>query len=62
MRHRVVSPRFLRLRREGAVALEEKRITVDRHVVDIFRGEQFRPGFLALESQGVVPVLVHAGS
>jgi glutathione S-transferase len=42
-------------------ALEEKRVPWTGHVVDIFRGEQFRPEFLALNPKGVVPVLVHDG-
>src|SRR5262245_54806105 len=42
-------------------ALEEKRLPWTGHVVDIFRGEQFRPEFLALNPKGVVPVLVHDG-
>jgi ganglioside-induced differentiation-associated protein 1 len=40
-------------------ALEEKQLTWNGHVVDIFRGEQFRPEFLALNPKAVVPVLVH---
>lgn len=42
-------------------ALEEKRLQWKGHVVDIFRGEQFRPEFLALNPKAVVPVLVHDG-
>lgn len=42
-------------------ALEEKRIPWRSHVVDIFRGEQFEPAFLALNPKAVVPVLVHEG-
>ena len=42
-------------------ALEEKRLEWNGHVVDIFRGEQFRPEFLALNPKAVVPVLVHDG-
>jgi glutathione S-transferase len=40
-------------------ALEEKRLPWTGHVVDILRGEQFDPAFLALNAKGVVPVLVH---
>ena len=40
-------------------ALEEKRLDWTGEVVDIFRGEQFSPAFLALNPKGVVPVLVH---
>lgn len=42
-------------------ALEEKHVAWTGHVVDIFRGEQFRPEFLALNPKAVVPVLVHDG-
>lgn len=41
------------------LALAEKQLNWEGHVVDIFRGEQFRPEFLALNPKGVVPVLVH---
>lgn len=40
-------------------ALEEKRIEWGGQIVDIFRGEQFAPDFLAINPKGVVPVLVH---
>jgi glutathione S-transferase len=39
-------------------ALEEKRLAWNGHVVDILRGEQFRPEFLTLNPKAVVPVLV----
>lgn len=42
-------------------ALAEKQLAWTGHVVDIFRGEQFRPEFLALNPRAVVPVLVHDG-
>jgi glutathione S-transferase len=42
-------------------ALEEKRLPWTGHVVDIFRGEQFRPEFTALNPKAVVPVLVDDG-
>jgi ganglioside-induced differentiation-associated protein 1 len=42
-------------------ALEEKHLRWASHIVDIFRGEQFKPEFLALNPKGVVPVLVHDG-
>jgi glutathione S-transferase len=42
-------------------ALEEKHLRWTGHVVDIFRGEQFRPEFLPLNPKAVVPVLVHEG-
>jgi len=43
------------------LALEEKRLSWEGEVVDIFRGEQFRPEFLALNPKAVVPVLLHDG-
>jgi len=42
-------------------ALEEKRLPWTGHLVDILRGEQFRPEFAALNPKAVVPVLVHDG-
>jgi glutathione S-transferase len=42
-------------------ALEEKHLDWNGQIVDIFRGEQFEPAFLALNPKGVVPVLVHDG-
>ncbi|HEY6455261.1 MAG TPA: glutathione S-transferase family protein [Steroidobacteraceae bacterium] len=42
-------------------ALEEKRLAWSGHVIDIFRGEQFRPQFRRLNPKAVVPVLVHDG-
>jgi ganglioside-induced differentiation-associated protein 1 len=43
------------------LALAEKQLKWEGHYVDILRGEQFRPEFLALNPKGVVPVLVHDG-
>lgn len=43
------------------LALDEKRLTWTGHIVDILRGEQFRPEFVALNPKAVVPVLVHDG-
>ncbi|HEY4212325.1 MAG TPA: glutathione S-transferase family protein [Steroidobacteraceae bacterium] len=40
-------------------ALEEKQLDWSGQIVDIFRGEQFRPEFLSLNPKAVVPVLVH---
>jgi glutathione S-transferase len=40
-------------------ALEEKALAWQGKIVDIFRGEQFTPEFLALNPKAVVPVLVH---
>ena len=42
-------------------ALAEKRIAWTSRYVDILRGEQFAPGFLAINPKAVVPVLVHDG-
>ena len=43
-------------------ALEEKRLQWTGHYVDILKGEQFAPEFLALNPKAVVPVLVHDGA
>ena len=44
------------------LALAEKGVTVDSyHYVDILRGEQFTADYLAINSKGVVPSLVHDG-
>jgi glutathione S-transferase len=42
-------------------ALAEKQLLWTGHVVDIFRGEQFKPEFLAVNPKAVVPVLIHDG-
>ena len=42
-------------------ALAEKRLEWRSHYVDILRGEQFRPDFLAINPKAVVPVLSHDG-
>jgi ganglioside-induced differentiation-associated protein 1 len=42
-------------------ALAEKALAWTGHYVDILRGEQFRPEFLAINPKAVVPVLVHDG-
>jgi glutathione S-transferase len=42
-------------------ALAEKRLQWTGRYVDILRGEQFRPEFLAINPKAVVPVLVHDG-
>ena len=42
-------------------ALAEKRLSWTGHYVDILRGEQFSPAFLAVNPKAVVPVLVHDG-
>lgn len=43
-------------------ALAEKQLPWVSQYVDILRGEQFKPEFLALNPKGVVPVLVHDGA
>ncbi len=43
-------------------ALGEKGLEWTSHYVDILKGEQFRPDFLALNPKAVVPVLVHGGA
>jgi glutathione S-transferase len=42
-------------------ALAEKRLEWESRYVDIMRGEQFAPDFLAINPKGVVPVLVDDG-
>jgi glutathione S-transferase len=43
-------------------ALAEKRLPWTSHYVDILKGEQFEPAFVALNPKAVVPVLVHDGA
>jgi glutathione S-transferase len=43
-------------------ALEEKGLPWQGHYVDILKGEQFAPDFLALNPKAVVPVLIHDGA
>ena len=40
-------------------ALDEKSLSWESCYVDLLRGEQFKPEFLAINPKGVVPVLVH---
>jgi glutathione S-transferase len=42
-------------------ALAEKRLDWTGHYIDLMKGEQFAPDFLALNPKGVVPVLIHDG-
>lgn len=42
-------------------ALAEKQLDWVGHYVDILKGEQFTPAFLAVNPKAVVPVLVHDG-
>lgn len=43
------------------MALEEKQVTWTSRYVDLFRFDQLRPSYLALNPDGVVPTLVHDG-
>jgi glutathione S-transferase len=43
------------------LVLAEKNIPWTSNIVDIMRGEQFAPDYLALNPAGVVPTLVHDG-
>lgn len=43
------------------LVLEEKELAWKGHYVDILAGEQFRPEFLRLNPEALVPVLVHDG-
>jgi glutathione S-transferase len=43
-------------------AIEEKGLEWRGHYVDILKGEQFEPAFLALNPKAVVPVLIHDGA
>lgn len=42
-------------------ALAEKAIAYRSHYVDLLKGENFRPEYLKLNPQAVVPTLVHEG-
>jgi len=44
------------------LALAEKQLSWTSHYVDILKGEQFEPKFVALNPKAVVPVLVHDGA
>jgi len=41
--------------------LMEKNLAYESHYVDLMKGEQFRPEYLKLNPQAVVPTLVHDG-
>jgi ganglioside-induced differentiation-associated protein 1 len=43
-------------------ALAEKGLSWTSHYVDILKGEQFRPSYLAINPKAVVPTLVHDGN
>jgi glutathione S-transferase len=44
------------------LALAEKGLAWESHYVDILKGEQFTPSYLALSPKAVVPVLIHDGA
>lgn len=41
------------------ITLAEKRVAFTTHDVDLFKNEQYRPEYLAINPKGVVPALVH---
>ena len=43
------------------LALEEKRIEWQGFLVDLFKGEQVSPEYLAINPRGVIPAIVHDG-
>ncbi|MGD9942269.1 MAG: glutathione S-transferase family protein, partial [Burkholderiaceae bacterium] len=43
------------------MVLFEKQLQWENHEVDLFKGEQFDPAYLALNPKAVVPTLVHDG-
>ena len=55
--------RFSRLQLSVGVrmALEEKGVPWTSHYVDLFKFDQMRPDYLAVNPDGVVPTLVHDG-
>lgn len=42
-------------------ALHAKGVAFEEHKLDLFSGDQLRPDYLAINPNGVVPTLVHAG-
>jgi ganglioside-induced differentiation-associated protein 1 len=46
---------------KARLALAEKGVTWESREVDLFKGEQFDPAYLALNPKAVVPTLVHDG-
>lgn len=47
--------------RRVRLVLAEKQLDYDGHLIDMVKGEQHSPGYLALNPNGVVPTLVHDG-
>jgi glutathione S-transferase len=43
-------------------ALHAKGISFEEHKLDLFSGDQLKPGYLAINPNGVVPALVHDGA
>src|SRR5260370_32873785 len=43
------------------ITMQEKRITWESVEVNLFRNEQYSPGYLKINPKGVVPALVHNG-
>jgi glutathione S-transferase len=44
------------------IALAEKELEYETHNIDLFRGEQYAPWYLAINPKGVVPALDHDGN
>ena len=44
------------------MVLSEKDIKWTGHYIDILKGEQFTPEYLALNPKGVVPILIDDGT
>ncbi len=47
---------------KARLVLAEKQIPYEGHLLDLSRGDQFAPTYLALNPNGVVPTLVHDGA
>lgn len=44
------------------IALAEKDLAYETHIIDLFRNEQYAPWYLAINPKGVVPALDHDGN
>lgn len=44
------------------IALAEKNLTWEDHIIDLLNGDQFNPEFIALNARAEVPVLVHGNA